>query len=84
VDTNNPYLVIEQEERRKKQRAEATKKLDAQKQEQEAQDAVVYDKENSIEMALTKCIDQTLMVKMEEFATQNEIEIKVDEAKSAE
>ena len=35
-------------------------------------------------MALTKCIDQTLMVKMEEFATQNEIEIKVDEAKSAE
>jgi hypothetical protein len=57
VDTNNPYLVIEQEERRKKQRAEATKKLEAQKQEQEAQDAVVYDKENSIEMALTKCID---------------------------
>ena len=75
---------MEQEERRKKQRAEAQKKLELAKQEQEARDAVVYDKDNSIEMALIKCIDSTLMVKLEDFAAENEIEIKLkEEEKSA-
>ena len=47
VDNNNPYLMIEQEERRKAERMEAQKKLEQQKREQqelEDNQIEVYDK----------------------------------------
>ena len=84
VDNNNPYLMIEQEERRKVERIEAQKKLEQQKREQQELEETqieVYDKQNSIEMALIKCIDQIIMVRIEEFAKSNLLEIRNNSTK---
>ena len=68
----NPYKLIEMQEKRKKD-------LDEQKKSEQEEDKSQFDRANSVEQALIEAIDSIVLVQLQKFANQNQIEIEDQE-----